>query len=183
MNNDIPRSLVISYIYELPVGRGKRLAPANKFAKAVIGGWQIAGISTFKSGFPLSIVALSNNTNSLGGSQRPNIVGDPALASPAVARWFNTAAFAQPAPFTFGNAPRTMPNLRSPGVNNFDFSLQKQWRLRSEPAKLQFRSEFFNLFNRTGFYQPNIVFGSPAFGQISQAYAARSIQIGLKLKW
>src|SRR5262249_48154462 len=149
----------------------------------LIGGWQVAGISTVKSGFPLSIFASSNNTNSFGGNQRPNIVGNPHLDHPAPELWFNTNAFVQPAPFTFGNAPRTMANLRSHGTNNFDLSVQKYWHLRSDQQRFQFRAEFFNLFNRTAFYQPNTVFGNPAFGQVFQAYPARSVQLGVKLYW
>ena len=183
MNDDTPRAAVINYIYELPVGKGKKFAPANQFVEGAFGGWQIAGISMFKSGFPLAILAVTNNTNSLGGNQRPNLVGAPVLDRPTPERWFNTAAFAQPAPFTFGNVARTMPNLRSHGTNNFDFSLQKYWRLRGERYRLQFRSEFFNLFNRTAFYQPDTFFGDPGFGQVFQAYPARSIQFGLKLYW
>jgi len=183
MNDDIPRSLVVSYVYELPVGKGKKLAPASRAVNTVIGGWQIAGISTFKSGFPLSILALTNNTQSLGGNQRPNLVGNPQLDHSTPDRWFNVGAFAQPAPFTFGNVPRTMPNLPAHGTNNFDFSLQKYWGLWSEQPKLQFRSEFFNLFNRTSFYNPASGFGDPAFGQVFQAFPARSIQFGLKLYW
>jgi hypothetical protein len=183
MNDDVPRSLVISYIYELPVGRGKALDPASRMLNAFIGGWQVAGITTYKSGFPLSTIAANNNTQSLGGNQRPNIAGDPNVAQPSVERWFNTLAFVQPPGFTFGNAPRTMPNLRADGTRNWDFSLQKYWRLRGEQTRLQFRTEFFNLFNRAGFYQPNTSFGSPAFGQITQAYPARSVQLGLKVTW
>ena len=183
MNNDTPRSLVFNYIYELPIGKGRSLATDNKFVNGAIGGWQIAGISTFKSGFPLAILALSNNTNSFGGNQRPNQTGIPRLDHPTPERWFNINSFAQPAAFTFGNVPRTMPNLRSHGTNNFDFSVQKYWQLGSEQFKLQFRSEFFNLFNRTAFYQPDTYFGDPGFGQAFQAYPARSIQLGLKLYW
>jgi hypothetical protein len=183
MNDDIPRSLVISYIYELPVGKGKRFVPAGKATNAVIGGWQVTGISTFKSGFPISIAAVNNNTNSFGGGQRPNIVGNPSLDHPTIDRWFNTGAFAQPAAFTFGNAPRTMPNLRTDSANNWDFSIQKYWGLWSEESKLQFRTEFFNLFNRAGFYTPNGGFGSPVFGLVGQAFPPRSIQFGMKLYW
>jgi hypothetical protein len=104
--NDTPRSLVISYIYELPVGKGR-----------LLGGWQVSGISSFTSGFPLSLWTATNNVNAFTGLQRPNVVGDPRLDDPTVDRWFNTAAFAQPSPFTFGNAPRTMPNLRSYAPN------------------------------------------------------------------
>jgi hypothetical protein len=183
MNDDTPRSLTVNFIYELPVGKGKRVVPGNKIANGIVGGWQIADISSFKAGFPLSVLALTNNTNSLGGNQRPNLVGPPLLDHPTPDRWFNINAFAQPAPFTFGNVPRTMPNLRSHGTNNFDFSLQKYWSLGGEQTKLQLRSEFFNLFNRTAFYQPDTYFGDLGFGQVSQAYPARSVQLGLKLYW
>jgi hypothetical protein len=183
MNDDVPRSLVVSYIYELPVGTGKAFAPGRKAINAVVGGWQVAGISSFKSGFPLGIIAVGNNTFSLGGYQRPNIVGDPTLGHPTPDRWFNTAAFAQPAPFTFGNSPRTLPYLRAHGTNNFDFAVQKYWGLWSDQSKLQFRTEFFNLLNRTTFYNPSQFFGDPSFGRVLQAYPARSIQLGLKLNW
>ncbi len=183
MNDDIPRSLVMNYIYELPVGRGKRFAPGSKVADAIAGGWQVSGISTFKSGFPLGIIAIGNNTNSFGGNQRPNLVGNAKVEQPTPDRWFNTSAFAQPAPFTFGNVPRTMPNLRAHGTNNFDFSVQKRWGLWSEQARLQFRTEFFNFFNRPTFYNPWSFFGDPNFGLVRQAYPARSIQLGLKLNW
>ncbi len=183
MNDDIPRSLVISYIYELPVGPGKRFVPPGRVANAVVGGWQVSGISTFKSGFPIGIISVVNNTYSLGGNQRPNVVGNPRLEHPTPDQWFNITAFAPPAPFTFGNAPRTMPYLRAHGTNNFDFSVQKYWGLWKEQFRLQFRTEFFNLFNRATFYNPWSFFGDPNFGRVLQAYPARSIQLGLKLSW
>ena len=184
MNNDIPRSLVISYIYELPVGNGRTFKTGGRFGEAVLGGWQVAGISTFKSGYPLSVGAINNNSNSLGGFQRPDVLVNPTLDNPTPSRWFDTAAFAQPAAFTFGNAPRTLSVLRTHGVNNFDFTAQKYWNLRwIEHSRLQFRTEFFNLFNRTSFYQPRVVFGDPTFGQVFQALPARSIQLGLKFYW
>jgi carboxypeptidase family protein len=183
MIDDIPRSLVASYIYELPIGEGKPVAPASKALDAVIGGWQVSGVTTFKSGFPLSISAVNNNTNSFGGNQRPNLVGDPHLSNPTIDQWFNTAAFAQPPAFTFGNVPRTMPNLRAQGINNFDATIQKYWKLWREQTRLQFRTEFFNLFNRTTFYAPNTSFGNPNFGKITGALPARSIQFGMKMYW
>ena len=183
MINDIPQSLVASYIYELPVGKGKKLAPGNKIVEAVAGGWQVAGVSTFKSGFPLSINAATNNTNSMGGNQRPNLTGDPRISNPTIDSWFNTGAFSQPPPFTFGNVPRTAPYLRAQGINNFDSTLQKYWRLWGEQSRLQFRAEFYNLFFRTGFYAPNTTFGNPTFGKITGALPARSIQLGMKLYW
>jgi hypothetical protein len=182
--NDIPKSFVLSYIYELPYGRGKKFGSGvNKFSDAFLGGWQVSGVTTFKDGFPLAIGALTNNTNSLGGAQRPDIVGDPHLSNPTREQWFNTAAFAQPAAFTFGNGPRTMPSLRAPGLNNWDLGIQKWWNWRDELLRVQFRAEMFNAFNHTNFFAPDMGFGSPTFGEILSAGPARSIQAGLKIYW
>lgn len=185
--DDIPSSLVISYVYELPIGEGKALVPKNKFLNAVIGGWQIAGISSFKDGFPLAFMDAVNNSNSFGGGQRPNLVGNPTVSNPNIYKWFNTAAFSQPAPFTFGSAPPTLGEVRAPGMNNFDATLLKNWRLWNETSKLQFRLEAYNLFNRAQFYAPgfgaNAYFGSPTFGTLTAALPARSVQLGLKLYW
>ena len=126
MLNDIPRSLVASYVYELPVGKeGRAYAPSSKIVDGVIGGWQIAGIFTFKDGFPLSVTDATNNTNSFGGNQRPNVDGNPTVGHPSIDQWFNTSAFSQPAPFTFGDTPRTMGYLRAQGTINADMTLQK----------------------------------------------------------
>ncbi len=182
-SDDIPRSLVASYVYELPVGTGKKFAPSNKIVENIIGGWQVAGISNFKDGFPLAITNATNNSNSFGGNQRPNVVADPNLSKKSIYQYFNTAAFQQPAPFTFGNAPRTLPYLRSQGTLNSDLTLQKYWRLWNETSKLQFRAEFYNLFNRTQFFAPGTTFGNSSFGVIPGALAARSIQFGMKLYW
>lgn len=181
--NDTPQSLVLNYIYELPVGRGKRFGSnLNRAADAVLGGWQVSGITTFKSGIPLGIAAASNNTNSFGGGQRPNLVGDPHVSNPTIDRWFNVDAFAQPAPFTFGNVPRYMPNLRAPGYNNWDLAIQKWWRWE-EKLRVQFRAETFNSFNHPNFYAPNQFHGDGAFGKISGTYPSRSVQFGLKVYW
>jgi hypothetical protein len=183
MSDDIPRSLVLSYIYELPVGKGKAVAPSNKIVNAIVGGWQVSGVSSFKDGFPLSVTNATNNSNSFGGGQRPNITGNPTLSNPNIYQWFNIGAFQQPAPFTFGNAPRTLSYLRSQGTINTDASLQKYWQLWNEASKLQFRAEAYNVFNRTQFFAPNTTFGASNFGSIPGALNARSIQVALKLYW
>ncbi|MCI0419094.1 MAG: hypothetical protein L0312_07730 [Acidobacteria bacterium] len=121
-------------------------------------------------------------TGSLGGAQRPNLVGDPRIPNPTVEQWFNTGAFAQPTAFTFGNVPRMMPNLRAPGQNNWDLALQKWWYWQDR-FRIQFRSEFFNAFNHPNFYAPNTTFGNPAFGRITNTFLPRDIQFGAKLYW
>ena len=183
MSNDIPKSFVASYIYELPVGKGKKIAPGNKIVEGVIGGWQVSGVFTAKDGFPLAMTTTTNNTNSFGGGQRPNIIGDPTISNPTIDKWFNTAAFAQPPAFTFGGAPRTMPNLRAPGIFNWDGTIQKNFRIAGDRSRLQIRCEFYNLTNRANFYAPNTTFGDPNFGVINGALPARSIQLGTRYDW
>jgi hypothetical protein len=181
--DDVPKNLVLSFIYELPVGRGKHWGKnMNKVLNAVVGGWQVSGVTTFKTLFPIAMVAAVNNTGSLGGGQRPNIVGDPHIANPTIQKWFNTAAFAQPAPYTFGNAPRTMPDVRAPGFNNADLNIQKWWNW-GERLRIQFRAEMYNAFNHTNFGGPDRIFGSATFGQVLSAREARSIQFGMKVNW
>jgi hypothetical protein len=181
--DDIPQSLVVNYIYRLPVGTGRRFLPNLKgVGNAVLGGWQASGITTYKSGFPLSITAATNNTNSFGGNQRPNLVANPHVSNPNIYEWFNVNAFSQPAPFTFGNVPRYMPNLRAPGYKDWDLAIEKSWYWR-ERYRLQFRAEMYNAFNQVDFYAPNQNFGSPGFGTITAAYDPRVVQFALKAYW
>ena len=181
--SDIPNSMVVTYIYELPVGKGKKVGSSfNAVTNAIVGGWQISGVSTFKAGFPIAITTGVNNTNSFGGNQRPNLVGNPSSGTQTIQQWFNTAAFQQPAPFTFGNAPRYMGSVRAPGLQQFDIGLQK-WFKFHELIKVQFRAEMFNAFNRANFYAPDGGMTDPNFGAISATLPPRDIQMGLKLYW
>jgi Carboxypeptidase regulatory-like domain len=181
--NDVPHSVVMSFIAELPFGKGKKLGSNwNGLANAVLGGWQVSSVITMKAGLPLGIDAQTNNTNSFGGGQRPNISGDitrPRNVDP-VKEWFNTAAFTQPAPFTFGNAPRFLSSPRAPGLNNWDIGISKMFQ-PIEHLRIQFRSEFFNAFNHANFYLPNTTFGDPGFGSLNQTLPARDIQFALKV--
>ncbi|MBI4470467.1 MAG: TonB-dependent receptor [Acidobacteria bacterium] len=180
---DAPHRLVISGIYSLPYGAGKRWRPLGN-ASVILSGWELSSIATFQSGGPLGITSASNTTFSRGGGQRPNLTGiSPQLSDGerSVTRWINPAAFTAPPPFTFGNAPRTFGNLRSDGVANVDLAVVKNTRL-VEQATLQFRGEFFNLLNTPRFAPPNTSFGSPLFGTVNnQANQPRVIQFALKL--
>jgi hypothetical protein len=182
--DDIPKSLVLSYIYELPVGRGKSaLNNANRFVNGILGGWQVSGVSSFKDGFPMAIANVNNNSGALGGfnAQRPNIVGNPRISNPNPEEWFNTAAFAQPAPYTFGAAPRTIGSIRNMGTNNWDFSAQKWFGAFDEKLRFQFRAELYNAFNRVYLTRVDQSFGSSTFGQAYEAAPGRSIQFALKI--
>jgi Carboxypeptidase regulatory-like domain/TonB dependent receptor len=181
---DVPQRLVMSYIYELPFGKGKPFLHNGRFINAVFGGWTLAGITTLQRGKPLALTTATNNTNSLGGGSRPNNNGHSAgldSSERTISRWFNTSVFSQPDPFTFGSTGRLLPDVREDGIRNFDFSTQKNFAIR-EKLRVQFRGEMFNLFNTPQFGRPGTVFGNPTFGVVStQANTPRQIQLGLKL--
>ena len=130
--DDIPQSLVVNYIYQLPVGHGQRFGTnLHGVGDAILGGWQVSGITTAKSGFPLSITTSDNTIGQFNAGQRPNLIGNPHVSNPAISEWFNVNAFAQAAAFTFGNVPRYMPNLRAPGIKDWDLGLEKCGILQS----------------------------------------------------
>ena len=181
---DTPQTLVISYVYELPFGVGKAFANRGGLLDKIVGGWQVNGNTTFQSGFPLQITG-GSSSGSLAGTQRPNWNGKNPTLSGAVTdrlfQYFDTSDFSFNAPFTFGNAPRLMPNLRSAGIDNFDISLFKNTRV-GDRFQVQFRAEAFNVFNRVQFDVPNTNINSTAFGVISnQQNVPRNIQLGLRL--
>ena len=185
-SQNIPHRFVTSYVYELPFGSGKRFATGVRgFSKLLIDGWQINGITRLQSGIPLSLRTASNPTlGTLGvGTLRPDNNGRSAkLDGPTVDRlnnYFDVTVFSQPGPFRFGNTARTLPDVLSPGVVNFDFSAIKNTRV--ERFNIQFRAEAFNALNNTNFGLPGVTFGAPGFGAISSAAPARIIQLGLKL--
>ncbi len=180
---DTPQTLVISYVYELPLGRGKPFLNHGQLLDKFVGGWQINGNTTFQSGPPLQITG-GNSSGSLAGTQRPNWNGqNPSLSGSVTDRllqYFNTSDFSFNAPFTFGNAPRLMPNLRGPGTDNFDISLFKNTRI-AEKYQIQFRAEAFNALNRKQFGNPNTNINSTAFGVISsQQNSPRNLQLALR---
>jgi outer membrane receptor protein involved in Fe transport len=169
--NDIRNRFVFSSIYALPIRHG------------IWGGWSASLISELRSGTPLSPIELANNTNSFSDGVRPNIVGNPNLSSPSLAQWFNTSAFAVPAPYTFGNAGRTFGE--GPGAINMDASILKDFTIR-ERTVFQFRVEALNFLNHANFANPDTRQGSPTFGQINSLVSgnqSRIIQLGLHLKF
>ncbi len=184
---DIAHRLVVSALYELPFGRGRRFgASAPAVVDAIAGGWQINGIIMMQSGTPLTITA-TNTAGLFNPVTRANWNGqDPRLDAPPterLQRWFDTSVFSQPAPFTFGNAGTTSPMLRSDSVRNLDLSLFKHFVL-SGRLRLQARIEAFNALNRVQFGSPNLGVTSSSFGVVtSQANTPRQLQFGLKVLW
>ncbi|MCA1558986.1 MAG: hypothetical protein LC804_01500 [Acidobacteria bacterium] len=184
---DIPHRLVVSALYEVPFGKGRRFgASTPAVIDAVIGGWQINGIVTVQSGTPLTITA-SNTAGLFNPVTRANWNGqDPTLDTPReerLLRWFDTTVFSQPNAFTFGNAGATSPVLRTDSVRNLDVSLFKHFELPRR-MRLQARIEAFNTLNRVQFGSPNTSVTSSSFGVVtSQANTPRQLQLGVKMLW
>jgi hypothetical protein len=164
-SQDVPQRLVVSYVLDVPFGKGKRyFANTGAGIDKIISGWGFDGVAIFQQGFPLVFTnGQVNGTTLFGGGSRPNIVpqcvmAEPGSSSARLTQWFNTACFTAPADFTFGNEPRVDPRLRSSGVANFDFAVFKRTRFgKDERLGLEFRTEFFNIFNRTQFAPPNTI--------------------------
>jgi hypothetical protein len=183
---DVPHSVVLSYVYEIPVGKGKKFgSKMHPVLNAITGGWQTSGIATFKQGFPLAIAA-SNGLNYFGAGQHPDIVSDYHVLHPNRKQWFNPLSFVPAAPWTLGNSPRYLSDLRAPGYNNWDMSIQKFFPIQ-ESVGLQFRLDAFDVFNHTNFYKPNTFFGPPpplgSFSTINTSFSPRLVQAALKLYW
>lgn len=186
---DSHRRLTVSYVVDLPVGKNQHfLSNVSGVTDRLLSGWGINGVSTFQDGFPLALTATPNLTGFNTGL-RPNVVPgcEQEIAGSAQSRinkWFNTSCFAVPGIYTFGNLSRNHPNLRGHGINNFDFALFKKTQIK-ERFKLEFRTEFFNLFNRVQFGKPNQAASTAAnntFGVVtSQANNPRLVQFALRL--
>jgi outer membrane receptor protein involved in Fe transport len=179
---DAPHRFVVNGLYALPFGAGRKFNPRG-VAGSLVNGWEVSAIYTYQSGGPLAFSSATNTTFAQGGGQRPNLIGDPVLADGerTLTRWFNTAAFAAPAAYTFGSAPRSLGSVRSDGISGIDFSVVKNTKIY-ESVALQFRAEFFNLTNTARFAPPNAAFGSAQFGQVSaQSNQPRVVQFALKL--
>ena len=114
------------------------------------------------------------------GSDRPNVIGSPQLAHPSANAWFNTAAFAIPAPFTFGNAGRNV--LIGPSLFTMDVSVARRFAL-FERVFLTAEAQAFNLFNHTNFDHFVGVLKSPFYGKANAALPARTVQASLRYSW
>ena len=187
LGTDVPQRLVVSYVVDLPMGKGHSfLGSAEGIVSKMVSGWGINGVSTFQKGFPLAFTTNTNLTNSFGGGSRPNVIAGcdkngAGSAQQRTAAWFNTSCFSQPAAFTFGTESRTDPQLRSHGIGNYDFALFKRTSV-TEKLGLEFRTEVFNLFNHVQFGGPNLSVGNQSFGVVSsQANNPRLVQMALRL--
>jgi hypothetical protein len=208
------------------MGHGKRYLNQTGALDRVVSGWSVSGILTYSSGIPTAVYSPCFGTTSgpmagptaggvlfggcevAGANARVDVIpGVPQTNKsgnfqPANTSFYNAAAFALPAPYTFGNEPRALDHARTWGGRNEDFTIEKETGLLGEKAKLSFRAEFFNLFNRHIYQAPNGAFatqlgtpfqavGSPGcpgpfacgFGAVTSASGPRSIQFGLKISY
>ena len=175
--SDVPHHLVVTVLYELPQLRGNRLL------KTTLGGWKLGLLETAESGAPFTVITAANTTNAFpAGSLRPNLLHDPTLASDqqSINRWFDTSAFAAPAPYTFGNSPRS--GLRGPRLVTTDVTLEKSVRLR-EKLKFDLRGEFYNILNHANFNVPGATFGAADFGLVTSARPGRTVQLAGRLSF
>jgi hypothetical protein len=169
-SSDIPHVVALSYSYELPFGPGKPFVKKSGFVGQLVGGWQVGGIHLYQSGRPIHIENWAfGSANPLlsgdGYSQRADIVPGQPLVNPAYNRncagpiptnvtgrtpcqfYINPAAFTNPAPGTFGDAPKFFSNLRTQPYFNEDLSVTKHFKF-TETVGLSIQANFFNAFNR-----------------------------------
>jgi hypothetical protein len=174
---DAPNQFRFSGVWNLPYGHGRAFGnSSNRVMNLILGGWNLNGIATFQSGFPVSITrsALVNSGQNVTES------------NPTLAEWFNTSAFSIAPTYTYGNVGPVLTGVRTDSVKNIDAVLVKTFsaNIKDHAITTQFRSEFYNLFNHPQFAAPNGTITSQSFGQVtSQANSSRDIQFGLKVSF
>lgn len=181
--NDVPQRLVLSYVYDFPVGHGKKYLSHGILATA-LGGWEMSGISVFQSGRPILITAPDNTGIYDFGytNGRANRTCSGVLSSGQTDNhWFNTSCFSAAPAFTIPNDSLSEPHLRGPRRINTDFSLIKNTRFL-ERYNMQFRAEFYNIFNTPALTNPVSDVTSAQFGQVTSSFAGteRNIQFALR---
>ncbi len=197
---DVTHRWVFSTVYDLPFGSGRRFSPSNRVAGAIVTGWQLTGILTLQTGRPFTVDTGQDISNTGGGSDRPNLIGDWHVANPGPDRWFNTCtklasgtlqnclsgespAWGIPAAGLFGTAGRNI--VRGDGLKNFDIGLYRAFKV-TEKQGFQFRAEIFNFANHANFFFPNANVLGTSFATITRAAsqsttgAQRQIQFALK---
>ena len=191
-DSDIPQAVIFSYTYALPVGPGKKFVNHdNTFNRLVVGGWAIAGYQTYYKGAPISPIT-EQRLASQGGNLaptflRPDLVpGTPIRSNVSCGSYlpgqaiFNVAAFTDPQPFAFGDSPRTIPNVRTCGIANENFSLMKRIPIR-ENLRFELGGDFFNVLNRHPWGPPNVDIDGGAFGSFSSTGPGRIVQVHARL--
>ncbi|MFN9458218.1 MAG: TonB-dependent receptor domain-containing protein [Acidobacteriota bacterium] len=165
-----------SWVWEIPLGAGRRYLARGGKADVILGGWQLSGIATAETGVPLTISAPGDTAN-IGLGSRPNRLCDGRLPNGSANEWFDTSCFVMPGAFSIGNSGRGI--LAGPGAHSWNIGVGKRFRI-VETHGIQFRAELFNAWNRVNLSTPGTQVGTPAYGRILASGAARNIQLGLK---
>jgi hypothetical protein len=165
---DIRHRFVLSFNYEVP--------RAPKVPKALGAGWELGGIFTWQTGQPFSVLTGKGLSGTGLGNDRPDLIGDPNAGPHTVHQWFNTGAFVDNQPLTFGDAGRNI--VRGPGYSDFDFSVIKNTRI-GDRVNAQFRAEFFNIANHPAFALPSSILAAPNFGALFTTPDAAQNDVGL----
>lgn len=182
---DLTHVLTTNFSYELPFGKGRQFQTGNRVADYIVGQWQVNGLAEFTSGQPYTMnitgdIANTRNSGYRAGYERLNQVGDPSVAHPDPnVMWFNTAAFATPAVYTFGMLGRN--TMRSDWIRHGDVSVFRVFPIR-EKRRVEFRAEAFNVTNTPVFSVPTADKSSVNFGKVtSTRFNPRQLQLGLKI--
>jgi hypothetical protein len=179
---DVPHRFVVSGIYELPFFREARSA----WVRGLAGGWQVSGVATFQSGTPINVVIQGDRANVGSPNQRPDVLKDvelscrPNPAGPGMVDCIDPTAFAIPAQYTFGNAPRNM--LRGPGYSRTDLSIMKAFAFGSR-CRLTIQGQVLNVFNEVNWGAPNATLGAANFGRITSALDMRTAELGVRFSF
>jgi hypothetical protein len=183
---DLQHIFRLSYVFDLPFGRGRAIGGSwNRGVDAVLGGWSLEGITQIQSGAPINVQLGFDNANVDGRTiQRPDVLRDPNNGPKTPDEWFDTKAFVQPRPFTFGNAGAFA--VADDGRHTWDIALQKQFAIR-EGHLLQVRAESFNTANHVSMLPAGaggtVTFSSSAFGRVTSATPARQVQLGIRYRF
>jgi len=188
--NDARQRFVLSSIYDLPFGKGRRWINQGGVSNAILGGWEVTSIVTFQTGFPITPNTSYDIANVGTGAWRPDRICNGALPTDQRTpdHWFDASCFTQDTLISllaagtprFGNSGRSL--IDGPGLQNWDFGLMKNFQLM-ERLKMQFRAEFFNAFNQAHFDDPGKDITSDTVGKIFGAGEPRNIQFGVKFSW
>ena len=180
--NNFPQVLTVTYAYQLPFGHGKQLfSSASPAEDVIIGGWEITGISNFRSGAPLIIGASNGALGPHGANQRANYQCTAQINPHMVSQWFDTHCFSQPVGFVLGNGG--VGEVYGPRYQDWDMSLNKSVHF-TEELQLKFEANFFNVFNHVNYQNPDTnVQDGKNFGVISNEFLPRQGQLGMVLSF
>jgi hypothetical protein len=179
---DVSQRFVANYVYALPFGHGQKFLTKG-IGSWILGNWQTTGILQLQTGTPISITAACNFAGAQGyGCQANRLTTGVPSSGQSMNEWFNTAAFTNPAPYSFGTDSRTEPNLRNPGTINWD-TVMSRWQPIRERMRLQFRAEIYNILNHPNLGSPTASVTSSTFGEILTKSGNRTITMALRLEF